>query len=267
VSAPVEDGGLGFAYKWNMGWMHDTLRYIGYDPLYRQYHHHDLTFGMVYAYSEKFILPISHDEVVHGKGSLLAKMPGDAARKLANLRAYLGFMWTHPGKKLLFMGCEFGQETEWNHDSSPAWHLLDHPAHRGVQRLVRDLNRLYCSEGALHRKDCSPEGFCWVIGDDNRNSVAAFLRMGETGSDAPLLVVLNMTPVQREAYRIGVPADEAHALSAWDEILNTDAAAYGGTGAGNGGAVNAEMQASHGMPQSVVLTLPPLSALVLKRRR
>jgi len=262
VSAPVADGGLGFHYKWNMGWMHDTLRYMTYDPLYRRHHHHDMTFGMIYAFSEKFVLPISHDEVVHGKGSLLGKMPGaDLAQRLANLRAYLGFMWTHPGKKLLFMGCEFGQTTEWNHDASPDWSLLDDPRHRGVQRLVRDLNRVYAGEPALHRKDCEPDGFCWVVGDDSANSVFAFLRKGSDDT-APVLAVCNMTPIRRDSYRIGIPSDTT---SGWKEILNTDAAVYGGSGAGNGERIVAEAQASHGHPQSLVLTLPPLSTIILKK--
>ncbi len=264
VSAPVAQGGLGFHYKWNMGWMHDTLRYMAYDPLYRRHHHHDMTFGMIYAYSEKFMLPISHDEVVHGKGSLLGKMPGsDFEQKLANLRAYLGFMWTHPGKKLLFMGCEFGQTTEWNHDASPDWSLLDDPRHRGVQRLVRDLNRVYGGEPALHRKDSEPDGFCWVIGDDSANSVFAFLRK-ESDDAAPVLVAINMTPVRRDHYRIGVPATGSGRSSAWIEILNTDAAVYGGSDAGNHGNITAQAHASHGQPQSLVLTLPPLSTIVLK---
>ncbi|SNS54113.1 1,4-alpha-glucan branching enzyme [Noviherbaspirillum humi] len=265
VSAPVEEGGLGFHYKWNMGWMHDTLRYMEKDPIHRQHHHNDMTFGLVYAYSEKFVLPISHDEVVHGKGSLINKMPGDAHQRLANLRAYFGFMWTHPGKKLLFMGCEFGEHAEWNHDGSPGWHLLDHGGHKGLQRLVRDLNRLYAHEPALHRKDADPAGFAWVIGDDSQNSVFAYLRRGDAG-DAPLLVVLNMTPVPREGYRIGVPAEEGRTVAEWEELLNTDADVYGGTGRGNGGAVRVEAHASHGMAQSLVLTLPPLSVLILKPR-
>ncbi|RZI42444.1 1,4-alpha-glucan branching protein GlgB [Herbaspirillum sp. HC18] len=259
VSAPVEEGGLGFTHKWNMGWMHDTLRYMSTDPLFRKHHHHDMTFGLIYAFSEKFILPISHDEVVHGKGSLLNKMPGDTAQKMANLRAYLAFMWTHPGKKLLFMGCEIAQPQEWNHDASPDWNLLDQPAHRGVQRLVRDLNRLYATEPALHRKDERPEGFGWVIGDDSSNSVFAFLRKGD-GGDTPVLTVLNMTPVAREGYRIGVPA---HGPT-WRELLNTDDAVFGGTGMGNGNGIVSEDSPSHGMAQSLVLTLPPLSAIVLK---
>jgi 1,4-alpha-glucan branching enzyme len=265
VSKPVEEDGLGFTHKWNMGWMHDTLRYMSTDPLYRQHHHHDLTFGLIYAFSEKFILPISHDEVVHGKGSLLNKMPGaDAWQRLANLRAYFGFMWAHPGKKLLFMGCEFGQQTEWNHDASPEWNLLDDPGHRGLQRVVRDLNRIYAAEPALHRKDASPDGFCWMIGDDSNNSVFAFLRKGEE-SDMPLLVVLNMTPVPREGYRIGVPAHSVHPASQWRELLNTDAAIYGGSGMGNGDAISVDAQPSHGMEQSLLLRLPPLSALILKQ--
>jgi 1,4-alpha-glucan branching enzyme len=268
VSAPVEEGGLGFTHKWNMGWMHDTLRYMARDPLYRQHHHHDMTFGLIYAFSEKFILPISHDEVVHGKGSLLNKMPGaDIGTRLANLRAYLGFMWTHPGKKLLFMGCEFGQLEEWNHDGSPQWNLLDVPGHRGVQRLVRDLNRLYGAEPALHCRDCTPDGFSWVVGDDSRNSVYAFLRRGEEERDAPVLAVLNMTPMPRENYRIGVPATDSATPAAWHELLNTDAAVYGGNGIGNGGAVTAAAQASHGLAHSLMLTLPPLSVLILRQAR
>jgi 1,4-alpha-glucan branching enzyme len=265
VSAPVEQGGLGFNYKWNMGWMHDTLRYMANDPLFRQYHHNDMTFGLIYAFSEKFILPISHDEVVHGKGSLLSKMPGDFHQRIANLRAYLGFMWTHPGKKLLFMGCELAQSHEWNHDGSPEWDLLDYPANRGVQRLVRDLNRVYVAEGALHRKDASHEGFEWVIGDDTHNSVFAYLRKGDEGHDMPLLVILNMTPVRRDDYRIGVPARDPHSLSRWHELINTDAEIYGGNGITNGEAFSAEWIESHGMPQSVVLSLPPLSMLILKQ--
>jgi 1,4-alpha-glucan branching enzyme len=243
--------------------MHDTLRYMSVDPLYRQHHHHDMTFGMIYAFSEKFVLPISHDEVVHGKGSLLGKMPGaDQWQKLANLRAYLGFMWTHPGKKLLFMGCEFGQTTEWNHDASPDWGLLDDPRHRGVQRLVRDLNRIYAGEPALHRKDCEPDGFSWVVGDDSANSVFAFLR--SDGNEA-LLVVSNLTPLPRSGYRIGVPATGTPEQRTWKEVLNTDAAVYGGSGVGNGGRIAAEAQPSHGHPQSLVLTLPPLSTVILKQ--
>jgi 1,4-alpha-glucan branching enzyme len=266
VSAPVSQGGLGFNYKWNMGWMHDTLRYASYDPLFRQYHHHDLTFGLVYAFSEKFVLPISHDEVVHGKGSLLGKMPGgDVSQRLANLRSYLGFMWTHPGKKLLFMGCEFAQNKEWNHDASPEWNLLDDSGHRGVQRLVRDLNHVYASEPALHEKDCDPEGFAWIVGDDSHNSVFAYLRKSGEGS-APLLVVINMTPVRREGYRIGVPVQEEGRTSIWREIINSDAEVYGGANNSNG-SVQTDAQAAHGFAQSLALMLPPLSTIVLKETR
>jgi len=263
VTAPVKDNGLGFSYKWNMGWMHDTLRYISHDPIHRRFHHHDMTFGMVYAYSEHFVLPISHDEVVHGKGSLYGKMPGDDWQKLANLRAYLGFMWTHPGKKLLFMGSEFAQISEWNHDGSPQWELLDDPRHRGVQHLVRDLNRLYVGEAALHESDGEPSGFRWIIGDDMDNSVYAFLRL--SANAAPLLVVCNMTPVPREDYRIGVP-DLGEQGRSWEEILNTDAAIYGGSNLGNAGQVTADAHAAHGHPHSLKLTLPPLATLVFRKK-
>ena len=255
VSAPVHAGGLGFQYKWNMGWMHDTLRYMGKDPVHRRHHHHDMTFGMVYAYSEHFILPLSHDEVVHGKGSLLARMPGDDWQRFANLRAYLGFMWGHPGKKLLFMGGDIAQWSEWNHDAQVDWAALASPAHAGVQAVVRDLNHVYRRHAALHGSDSSPEGFAWVIGDDVENSVFAFLRrhQGEC-----VLVVCNMTPVPRHDYRIGVPL-----AGTWNEILNTDADVYGGSGMGNGGAVEASDPGSHGQPCSVSLVLPPLTTLML----
>jgi 1,4-alpha-glucan branching enzyme len=258
VSRPVEDGGLGFSFKWNMGWMHDTLAYMSQDPIYRKYHHHQMTFGIHYAFSENFVLPFSHDEVVHGKGSLLNKMPGDRWQRFANLRACYGFMWGHPGKKLLFMGCEFGQEREWNHDASLDWHLLDDPAHEGVRRLVRDLNRLYRAEGALHEHDCSPEGFHWIDGGDAESNVFSFVRRGRDGTP-PVVVIANMAPVLREGFRIGMP----HAGN-WREILNTDAAPYGGSGAGNGGRVVAQGQGMHGLPASASLTLPPLAALFLK---
>lgn len=264
VTTPVPEHGLGFDYKWNMGWMHDTLRYIGYDPVHRRHHHHDLTFGMVYAYSEKFLLPISHDEVVHGKGSMYQKMPGDDWQKLANLRSYYGFMWMHPGKKLLFMGCEFAQLREWNHDASPQWELLDDPRHRGVQRLVRDLNHLYATEPALHESDSVPAGFRWLIGDDAGNSVFAFLRISP---NAPtLLIVCNMTPVPRTGYRIGVPDTANSAAGEWQEILNTDAAIYGGSNTGNSGSIYSEAHTAHGHTQSLVLTLPPLSTLVFRKQ-
>ncbi|MDX3907900.1 MAG: 1,4-alpha-glucan branching protein GlgB [Pigmentiphaga sp.] len=256
VTAPVEAGGLGFHYKWNMGWMHDTLRYMHRDPLYRQYHHNDMTFGMVYAYSEKFMLPLSHDEVVHGKGSLIAKMPGDRWQRFANLRAYFGFMWGHPGKKLLFMGGEIAQEREWDHDGQLAWDALSDPLHAGVQRLVRDLNRAYVSLPALHRLDADPAGFRWIVGDDDRNCVFAYLR---TDGERHVLVVCNMTPVVRSGYRVGVPGG-----GRWREVLNSDASDYGGSGVGNGGAIDAQDQGAHGFPHSLSLTLPPLATLLLE---
>ncbi|HYZ32862.1 MAG TPA: 1,4-alpha-glucan branching protein GlgB [Crenalkalicoccus sp.] len=257
VTKPVEEGGLGFSYKWNMGWMHDTLRYMERDPAHRSWHHDDMTFGLVYAWSERFILPLSHDEVVYGKGSLLRKMPGDPWRQFANLRAYLGFMWTHPGKKLLFMGGELAQPNEWNHDAALAWELLDDPRHRGVQRLLRDLNTVLVAHPALHRRDDRPEGFRWVIGDDRAQSVFAYLRLGAEG-DPPVLVVSNFTPVPRPGYRIGVPRG-----GAWREVVNTDGAAYGGSNAGNAGLVVATPDPAHGYDQSLSLLLPPLATLVL----
>jgi 1,4-alpha-glucan branching enzyme len=258
VTAPVEQGGLGFHFKWNMGWMHDSLRYAGQDPLYRRYHHDQMTFGLVYAFAERFVLPLSHDEVVHGKGSILGRMPGGGAERLANLRAYYGWMWTHPGKKLLFMGQEFGQPTEWNHNTSPEWHCLDQPAHRGIQRLVRDLNGLYRSEPALHESDATPAGFQWVVGDDRENCVFAFLRHA-AGHAAPLMVVCNFTPVARHGYRVGVPRG-----GWWREVFNTDSVAYGGSDIGNGGGVAASPEPAHGMAHSLVLTLPPLSMIAFK---
>ena len=254
----AQPDGLGFSYKWNMGWMHDTLRYIAHEPIHRAFHHDDITFGLLYAFSEKFILPISHDEVVHGKGSLLGKMPGDHWQRFANLRAYLGFMWAHPGKKLLFMGCEIAQPREWDHDGELEWHLLSDPAHGGVQRLVGDLNRLYAGEPSLHRRDTEPEGFRWLIGDDRANSVFAFLRRG-TDDDAPILVVCNMTPVPRHLYRIGVPRP-----GRWREIANTDSRFYGGSDLGNDGGAVALDQPSHGETHSLLLTLPPLATVMLR---
>ena len=257
VSQPTQQGGLGFNYKWNMGWMHDTLHYIQNDPIHRAHHHNEMSFGLIYAYSEHFILPISHDEVVHGKHSLIDKMPGDRWQKFANLRAYLAFMWCHPGKKLLFMGCEFGQWREWNHDAELDWYLLQYPEHKGVQSLVADLNRLYRDEKALHQQDCVPQGFQWLIGDDARNSVYAWLRWSAEGE--PLLVVANFTPVPREGYRIGVPFGEQ-----WVEVLNSDAQVYAGSNYGNLGAVNSEALPSHGQPLSLAVNLPPLAVLVLR---
>jgi 1,4-alpha-glucan branching enzyme len=257
VSRPVPEGGLGFDFKWNMGWMHDTLDYMGQDPIHRKYHHHEMTFGLHYAFSENFVLPLSHDEVVHGKGSMLGRMPGDRWQKFANLRAYYGFMWGHPGKKLLFMGGEFGQEREWNHDQSLDWHLLDDPMHEGLRRLVADLNRLYRSEPGLHQRDCVPEGFQWIEGGDAENNVFSFVRHGGEGAK-PVVVVANMAPVLREGYRIGVPS-----AGRWREALNSDAALYGGSGAGNGGTLRATDHGLHGFPASLSLTVPPLATLFL----
>jgi 1,4-alpha-glucan branching enzyme len=262
VSMPEDEGGLGFSYKWNMGWMHDSLQYMQREPVHRRYHHDDLTFGLCYAFSERFVLAISHDEVVHGKGSLLGKMPGDDWQQRANLRAFLGFMWTHPGKKLLFMGSEFGQKSEWNHDSELQWELLIDPGHSGIRDLVGDLNRLYRSEAALYDSDAHAEGFQWLIGDDAGNSVFAYLRRSVASDAPPVLVVCNFTPVPREAYRIGIPAAKKGAR--WREVLNTDAHCYGGSNTGNLGAVIAQDEPSHGQPASLLLTLPPLATIVLQ---
>lgn len=258
VTAAPAAGGLGFNFKWNMGWMHDTLRYMHEDPIHRRYHHDDMTFGLVYAFSERFVLPLSHDEVVHGKGSLLGRMPGDRWQRFANLRAYFGFMWAHPGKKLLFMGGEIGEEAEWNHDAAVAWDRLDDPAHRGVQILVRDLNRFLAATPALHRRDADPGGFRWVVIDDREQSVFAWLRFGAPG-DPPVLVVCNFTPVPRATYRLGVPQ-----AGVWREVLNTDAEIYGGSGMGNGGQAIAEEAPCHGLPAALTLTLPPLATLFLR---
>ena len=257
VSGAVAEGGLGFSFKWNMGWMHDTLHYLSHDPIFRRYHQDEVTFGLIYAFLENFILPLSHDEVVHGKGSLIGKMPGDTWQRFANLRACFGLMWAHPGKKLIFMGCEIGQWHEWNHDGEVDWNAADNPMHGGVRRLVRDLNRLYRDEPALWARDSESEGFRWLVADDHDNSVFAFMRIGPEGS-TPILAVCNMTPVPRRNYRVGVP----HA-GQWHELLNTDAGLYGGSNLGNGGSVGTSGTASHGQSQSLELTLPPLSVLYL----
>jgi 1,4-alpha-glucan branching enzyme len=257
VTNSIAHGGLGFSYKWNMGWMHDTLRYMAHDPIHRPYHHDDITFGLLYAFSERFILPLSHDEVVHGKGSLIGKMPGDGWQRFANLRAYLAFMWAHPGKKLLFMGSEIAQEAEWSHDGQIDWHLLDRPEHKGVQRLVRDLNRVYAAEPALHRLDSDPNGFRWMIGDDRANSVFAFLRLA--GDAPPTLAVSNLTPMPRHNYRIGVPR-----AGRWSEAINSDSALYGGSNAGNRGGVETSAAGAHGEPHSLELLLPPLSTVLFR---
>ena len=258
VSRPVDGGGLGFGYKWNMGWMHDTLAYMHEDPVHRRYHHHQMTFGIHYAFSEHFVLPLSHDEVVHGKGSLIGKMPGDRWQKFANLRAYFGFMWTHPGRKLLFMGGEFAQEREWNHDMSLDWHLLADPLHESMQKLVRDLNWVYRDLPALHARDSDPGAFEWLEATDADRSVYAYVRYGNDG-DAPVLVVCNFTPVVREDYRIGMPL-----AGKWEEVLNSDAGAYGGSNVGNSGAIWAEDTAWNGRPASAVLKVPPLATVIFK---
>ena len=260
VTAPTNVGGLGFHYKWNMGWMNDSLQYMREDPVHRRYHHDKMSFSMVYAFSENFILPLSHDEVVHGKGSLLAKMPGDMGQKFANLRAYYGFMWGHPGKKLLFMGQEFADPNEWNHDAQLPWHLLQDPQHKGIQNLVHDLNHLYKNKTALHRLDCEAHGFEWLIANDADNSVFAWLRRDQRGNE--IIVVSNFTPVTREHYRVGIPA----ACSKWREVLNTDSRHYGGSNVGNGAAdLISDAIAAHGREQSLSLCLPPLSTLFLER--
>ena len=256
VSAPADDTNpfhLGFSRKWNMGWMHDTLHYVQTDPIHRRYHHDQMSFGMIYAYTERFVLPLSHDEVVHGKGSLINKMPGGRWQRFANLRAYFGFMWSHPGKKLLFMGGEFAQSREWNHDVSLDWHLLDEPDHRGMQRLVRDLNRLYRALPALHARDDDPGGFQWAINDDRAQSVFAFLRFGPEGA-APVLMVSNFTPVPRHDYHVRVPH-----TGRWIECFNSDATVYGGSGVGNAGQVWTRDD-----PAFLSLTLPPLSTIILR---
>ncbi|KAF0096605.1 MAG: glgB [Rhodospirillaceae bacterium] len=261
VSAPTYLGGLGFGYKWNMGWMHDTLQYMAKDPVHRKYHHDKLTFGLLYAFSENFILPLSHDEVVHGKGSLLGKMPGDRWQKFANLRAYLTFMYTQPGKKLLFMGGEFAQAREWNHDESLDWHLTGEAMHAGVQALVRDLNGLYRGLAALHERDCEPQGFAWIDCADNEKSVIAYVRRAADPADF-VVVVCNFTPFVRHDYRIGVPLQALY----W-ECLNSDSARYGGTNAGNFDAIQAQQVSAHGQAFSLSLTLPPLAVLVLRPQR
>ena len=255
VTAPAHHDGLGFGFKWNMGWMNDTLRYMAHDPIHRRHHHNLLTFGIDYAFSENFILAISHDEVVHGKGSMLGKMPGDDWQKFANLRAYYGFMWGHPGKKLLFMGCEFGQAGEWNHDAALAWDEAERPPNAGLQRLVRDLNTLYRAEPALHARDCEPEGFAWLDGAADALSVLAFARHAPGAPS--VAVVSNFTPEPRR-WRCPLPGP-----GRWREALNTDAALYGGSDTGNGGAVMAEDVAHMGQPWSAELTLPPLATLFL----
>ena len=261
VTNPPDAGGLGFHYKWNLGWMHDTLNYFKLDPVYRKHHHNQLTFGMLYAYTENFVLPISHDEVVHGKGSVLDRMPGDTWQKFANLRAYYGFMWAHPGKKLLFMGCEFAQGREWNFDSSLDWHLLEEGYdgwHSGVQQLVRDLNHTYQQQPTLYELDYQPQGFDWLVVDDSENSVFAFVRRDRAGNE--LIAVSNFTPVPRYEYRIGIDTP-----GTYREILNTDSEFYRGSNVGNQGVIESQDVGSHHRPHSLVLTIPPLATLYLVR--
>jgi 1,4-alpha-glucan branching enzyme len=258
VSRPIDDGGLGFGFKWNMGWMHDTLAYMRQDPIYRKYHQGQLTFSIHYAFTENFVLPLSHDEVVYGKGSLIGKMPGDDWQKFANLRALYGYMWTHPGKKLLFMGGEFAQRREWTHDGELEWWVADLPEHAGVRRLVTDLNRLYRSEPALYDNDFGRDGFEWVDAGNAEQSVIAFLRKSSAGG-APLLVACNFTPVPRVNYQLGVPA-----RGIWREILNTDAREYGGSGWGNMGLRESAPVSFQGRTESVSLQLPPLATIVLR---
>ncbi|MBP9150526.1 MAG: 1,4-alpha-glucan branching protein GlgB, partial [Rhodoferax sp.] len=258
VSRPTFAGGLGFHYKWNMGWMHDTLTYMARDPIYRQHHQGELTFSMVYAFNENFVLPISHDEVVHGKGSLLNKMPGDRWQQMANLRVFFGYMFGHPGKKLLFMGCEFAQEREWNHDQSLDWHLLEQPAHAGIQRLVRDLNRVYRATPALYEQDFVPAGFEWIEHNDTQRSTLSFVRRSSDGRF--IIVVCNFTPSVWYDYRIGVPQP-----GNYREVLNTDSDCYGGS---NVRAIDGQVGAAdlpwNGRPHSISINLPPLASVFIE---
>ncbi len=257
VTRPTYLGGLGFGLKWNMGWMHDSLGYMQREAIHRQYHHNEMTFAMMYAYSEHFVLPLSHDEVVHGKGSLLGKMSGDRWQQLANLRAYLGFMWAHPGRKLLFMGGEFGQPSEWNADQGLEWWLLEYAEHQGVQRALRDINRVYRETPALWQRDDDPGGFEWIDANDAASNVFSWIRWDDEGR--PLVCVANMAPVPRLGHRLGLPL-----AGRWDEVLNTDAEAFGGSGVGNMGAVHADGQPWHGRPASAEIVVPPLATIWLR---
>jgi 1,4-alpha-glucan branching enzyme len=261
VSRPTYLGGLGFGYKWNMGWMHDMLEYMSKDAIHRKYHHNVLTFALLYAFNENFILPFSHDEVVHGKGSMLRKMSGDVWQQFANLRALYGYMYAHPGKKMLFMGCEFGQWDEWDHDRSVDWHLLEQPAHQGLRRWVRDLNTFLRGEPALHEVDFEPGGFEWIDCNDADQSVVSFIRW-DRDRRRPVVLVCNFTPVPRHNYRIGVPDG-----GSWEEALNSDAPLYGGSGQGNLGAVQAVPVPSHGHDQSLAVTVPPLGVVMFRKPR
>jgi 1,4-alpha-glucan branching enzyme len=259
VTGGTAHGGLGFAYKWDMGWMHDTLQYLRRDPVHRRFHHDEVTFRSVYAFAERYVMPLSHDEVVHGKGSLIGKMPGDEWQRFANLRLLFGMMWAQPGKKLLFMGGEFASSREWNHDAMVDWRLHDAPLHAGVRLWVAALNELYRAEPALAAGDADPAGFRWIIGDDDTHSVFAWLRLDPTDGGRPVLAVINATPTVHFGYRIGVPQG-----GRWVELLNSDAEIYGGSGMGNLGGVDAEDHAWHGYDQSVPLTLPPLAVVLLR---
>ncbi|MET0740499.1 MAG: 1,4-alpha-glucan branching protein GlgB, partial [Candidatus Nanopelagicales bacterium] len=254
VTRPTHLGGLGFGLKWNMGWMHDSLGYVSREPIFRQFHHHEMTFSLMYAWTENFLLPLSHDEVVHGKGSLLRKMPGDRWRQLATLRAYLAYMWAHPGKQLLFMGCELGQESEWSEERGLDWWILDNPDHRGLQSSIRDMNRVYVDTPALWSLDHESAGFAWIDADDVSNNVFSFLRMD--GKGAVVACVTNFSAIPRYDYRIGLPSE-----GEWVEVLNTDAEIYGGSGVGNLGGVTAEDTTWHGLPASASVTLPPLATV------
>jgi 1,4-alpha-glucan branching enzyme len=259
VSRPVDVGGLGFGMKWNMGWMHDTLLYIAKDPIHRKYHHHELTFSFLYAFTENFVLSISHDEVVHGKGSLATKMPGDDWQKFANLRLLFGYMFAHPGKKLLFMGCEFAQWEEWNHEKSLDWHLTQYAPHQGISRFIKDLNHLYTSEPALYERDFSGDGFEWIDLNDYNQGVISFMRKSADGR-GNIVAVCNFTPMTWHDYHVGVPTS-----GVWKEVLNSDAAIYGGSGMGNMGHKDALPEPFHGRPYSLALTIPPLGILFLKQ--
>jgi 1,4-alpha-glucan branching enzyme len=256
VSRPTSLGGLGFGMKWNMGWMHDTLNYFANDPIHRKYHHNQVTFSIWYAFNENFVLPLSHDEVVYGKGSLLRRMPGDDWQRFANLRLLFGYMWTHPGKKLLFMGGEFGQWSEWNHDVSLDWHLLEQPLHKQLSLWLGDLNRLLSQRPALHEQDFNAQGFEWIDASDGDQSTLSYLRRSASGD--LLAVICNFTPVPRYNYRVGVPVG-----GRWTEVLNSNAPMYGGSGLGNCGSVDSAPVPSHGRYHSLMLTLPPLGVLVL----
>jgi len=258
VSRPTYLGGLGFTYKWNMGWMHDTLDYVKQDPVFRRYHHRLLTFSLLYAFSENYILPFSHDEVVHMKGSMWGKAPGDDWQKAATLRVLYGYMYAHPGKKLMFMGGEFGQVREWNHDRSLDWHLLQQPLHGGLRLFVRDLNKVYAAEPALHQSDFESSGFQWIDCNDSDNSVVSLMRRAARHDDF-VIAILNFTPIPRHGYVIGVPA-----AASYLELINSDAGVYGGSNAGNWGTCVPEPIAAHGYEQSLRLTLPPLGFLLLK---